>query len=110
MAGFHLSPTHLQPASLPYPYPCLISGVFGWHGRSEVWGTSVGDLERIRNVASRVAETKRQGTRSSSLSPPWRARRPVASVGTTDHVGTDDRELDVCSHRRAVSIALLAIT
>jgi len=24
-------------------------------------GTSVGDLERIRNVASRVAETKRQG-------------------------------------------------
>jgi aspartate kinase len=75
-------------------------------------GTSVGDLEKIRNVASRVAETKRRGNEvvvvvSAMAGETDRLHRLAQQITATP----DDRELDVLvSTGEQVSIALLAIT
>ena len=75
-------------------------------------GTSVGDIERIRNVARRVMRTKNQGNRVVVV--------VSAMAGETDKLirlaqqvtpNPDERELDVLvSTGEQVSIALLAIT
>ena len=75
-------------------------------------GTSVGDLDRIKNVAQRVIRTKNQGHEIVVVAS--------AMAGETDKLirlaqaitpAPDDRELDVLvSTGEQVSIALLAIT
>ena len=75
-------------------------------------GTSVGDIERIKNVASRVIKTKNQGHNVVVV--------VSAMAGETDKLirlaqqitqTPDERELDVLvSTGEQVSIALLAIT
>jgi len=75
-------------------------------------GTSVGDIERIKNVARRVLNTKNQGHEVVVV--------VSAMAGETDKLirlaqqitpGPDERELDVLvSTGEQVSIALLAIT
>ena len=74
-------------------------------------GTSVGDIERIKNVASRVLKTKNQGNQVVVV--------VSAMAGETDKLirlaqqitpTPDERELDVLvSTGEQVSIALLAI-
>jgi aspartate kinase len=72
-------------------------------------GTSVGDLEKIRNVASRVAETKRRGNEvvvvvSAMAGETDRLHRLAQQITATP----DDRELDVLvSTGEQVTIALL---
>ena len=75
-------------------------------------GTSVGDVERIRNVARRVLDTKNQGHEVVVV--------VSAMAGETDKLirlaqqvtpSPDEREMDVLvSTGEQVSIALLAMT
>jgi aspartate kinase len=75
-------------------------------------GTSVGDVERIRNVASRVLSTKKQGhdvvvVVSAMAGETDKLIRLAQQITPTP----DDRELDVLvSTGEQVTIALLAIT
>jgi len=75
-------------------------------------GTSVGDIERIKNVASRVVRTKNEGHQvvvvvSAMAGETDRLIRLAQQVISTP----DERELDVLvSTGEQVSIALLAIT
>ena len=74
-------------------------------------GTSVGDVERIKNVASRVTRTKNQGhdvvvVVSAMAGETDRLLRLAQQVTSTP----DERELDVLvSTGEQVSIALLAM-
>ena len=75
-------------------------------------GTSVGDIERIKNVASRVVRTKNEGHQvvvvvSAMAGETDRLIRLAQQIISTP----DERELDVLvSTGEQVSIALLAIT
>src|SRR4030042_356747 len=75
-------------------------------------GTSVGDIERIRNVASRVLRTRNQGNQvvvvvSAMSGETDRLIRMARQITPTP----DERELDVLvSTGEQVSIALLAMT
>jgi len=75
-------------------------------------GTSVGDVERIRNVARRVLNTKNQGHEVvvvvSAMSGETDKLIRLAQQVTSS---PDEREMDVLvSTGEQVSIALLAIT
>ena len=75
-------------------------------------GTSVADLDRIRNVAGRVKrEVDARASRSPSSSPRWPAPPTSSSTGSTSwSAAYDAREYDlVVATGEQVTIGLLAI-